>query len=287
MQILIGKWMLASVVLVAASGAALAQTTVQEQPPVAVTSTGGSTQVESRLVNSFSSFAGSDENARSLVTGLRQGSAITLSPTGGEGPVSGESVTFTPATRPMGYGNVRIALALAQEQLAQNGVTQPTPDQIRAALAGGTIASGTGEPGTTARLAGVLQMRADGMGWGQIANSMGVKLGAVMSGRTSTQAAFQSSSASTNATSTRGVGTGTGTATASGAINGRGNGVSAQSGLRPGTGIVTATGSSATGASAGVRAYGGGGSSGGVATAAGAAARGGNGQALAKGHVRN
>jgi len=249
-------------------------------------------QPQARLVSGFSGFAGSEQNARSLVTGLRQGNAITLNATGTEGSGAGESVTFTPATRPMGYGNVRIALALAQEQLAQNGITQPTPDQIRAALAGGTLASGVGEPGTTTRLQGVLQMRADGMGWGRIAQSMDVKLGAVMSGRTGAQAATTPTAPSADTGSTRaasaggaGITTAAGTASA-GITHGRGNSPSAQSGPRPGAGIVTASGSPAAGISAGARAHGGG-SGGSVATAAGVAARGSNGQALAKGHARN
>ena len=115
------------------------------------------------------------------MTGLRQGSEINLHPDGAQPLPNGNSVSFTPSTRPMGYGNVRIALSLAREQLAQNGVTQPTPEQLKVALEGGTLTTG---PGTTTQLPGVLQMRADGMGWGRIAQSMGVKLGPVLTGRT-------------------------------------------------------------------------------------------------------
>ena len=184
--------------------AAGAQTQDTVNPPPATTTTstpvttrgGGGSPTEARLVSSFSDWAGSDANARSLVTGLRQGSEITLTtsaptptPSGG-GTGTATIVTtgtaFTPPTRPMGYGNVRIALSLAREQLAQSGITEPTPAQIQAALMGPapTPATGTGSNATVTQFPGVLQMRADGMGWGQIANSMGVKLGQVMSGRT-------------------------------------------------------------------------------------------------------
>ena len=111
-----------------------------------------------------------------LVTGVLSAGSLS----GGQ---AGASTTFTPPTRPMGYGNVRIALLLAREQLAQAGITQPTPEQLAAALMGGTVTNGTGATSTTTDFPGVLQMRADGMGWGRIANSMGVKLGHVMSGR--------------------------------------------------------------------------------------------------------
>jgi hypothetical protein len=112
-------------------------------------------QSESRLVERYETLAGSDANAKSLVTGLRDGTQVTLS----DGKTT---ATFTPPTGKMGNGNVNIALALAQESLKQQGITNPTPDQLKTALSG------------------VLQQRADGKGWGQIANSMGVKLGDVV-----------------------------------------------------------------------------------------------------------
>ncbi len=75
----------------------------------------------------------------------------------------------------MGYGNVNIALALAREDLAKLGITNPTPEQLAAALNGGDIKTATG----TVTMAGVLAQRQSGMGWGQIANGMGVKLGSL------------------------------------------------------------------------------------------------------------
>ena len=143
----------------------------------------GDPQAEARIISSFLVFAGSEANALSLVAGLRQGSEITLTgPANGGQP--GAATRFTPPTRPMGYGNVRISLALAREQLARLGVTRPTPSQIKAVLAGGGVASRVSGRATPFLLPGVLQMRAGGMGWAKIADTMGVPLGPAMSGIT-------------------------------------------------------------------------------------------------------
>jgi hypothetical protein len=112
-------------------------------------------QSESELVNRYTALAGSDANAKSLVDGLRDGTQVTLS-------AGGSSTTFTPPTSKMGNGNVNIALALTDASLKQQGITSPTSDQLKSALND------------------VLQQRASGKGWGEIANSMGFKLGDVM-----------------------------------------------------------------------------------------------------------
>jgi hypothetical protein len=127
----------------------------------------------SRLVARFSTFAGSTANADSLVEGLRTGTAITLVDSSGM-----TKTTFTPPTRPMGWGNVKIALALAQAELAHAGITHPTPADIEAALNGGTVVNGK----TSTTFAGILVQRADGMGWGQIAHADDLNLGAVVRG---------------------------------------------------------------------------------------------------------
>jgi hypothetical protein len=112
-------------------------------------------QSETRLVDEYKSFAGSDANAKSLVEGLRDGKQVTLA--------SGTTTTtFTPPTHKMGNGNVNIALALTEAKLKEQGITSPTPDQLKNTLSG------------------ILQQRADGKGWGEIANGMGMKLGDVM-----------------------------------------------------------------------------------------------------------
>ena len=140
---------------------------------------GAEPQAQARLVADFSAFAGSDSNARSLVKGLRQGSEINLAAGGRAGPAT----QFTPPTRPMDFGNVRIALVLAREQLAQFGITRPNPAQLKAVLVGGGVASRTNERvATPVLLPGVLQMRAGGMGWQPIASRMGVTLAQAMNG---------------------------------------------------------------------------------------------------------
>lgn len=164
------KWNLFVIGTLFASSLVVAQTTqttgTATAPPPATSGV-----VSGKLASEFSGWAGSPENADSLVRGLRTGGAITLTSTGADGTVT--TTTFVPPTRPMGYGNIRIALLLAKTQLASQGITDPTAAQLQGALIG---TSGS-------QMQGILQMRASGMGWGQIANSMGVKLGAVVSGK--------------------------------------------------------------------------------------------------------
>jgi transcriptional regulator len=126
-----------------------------------------------RLGDRFEAFAGSEENGEALVKALHDGTAVTLTTT-----VNGETttVTFTPSTGQMSYGNVSLALALAQEQLLKLGITQPTAAEIQAALAGGSVTTGTGSTAVTTQLTGVLILRGQGQGWGQIAQSLGVSL---------------------------------------------------------------------------------------------------------------
>ena len=89
------------------------------------------------LVDKYTTLAGSKDNARILVDGLR-------------------------TNEKLGNGEVNIALSLAEAKLAEQNVAEPTAAQLEAAL----------EP--------ILQMRADGKGWGAIANSLGFRLGDVM-----------------------------------------------------------------------------------------------------------
>ena len=152
------------------AGAALAQTTVSGSTSGITTAAGGSGTSAvylNRTETRFGGFTGSPENTDSLASGLRTGSEVTL--TG-----SGETVTFTPPTKPMGYGNVTRAMDLAQRDLAAAGFTQPTPTQIEIAMMGGTI---TRTDGTVATFDGVLALRSQGMGWGKIAHTIGVHPG--------------------------------------------------------------------------------------------------------------
>lgn len=223
--------------------------------PVTTTATPATaSNPNSKLVASFTDLAGSKDNASSLVNGLRTGGAITLVdplpppvpqplPAGsGSTKIAPVSTTFLPGTKPMGYGNIRIALSLARTQLASQGITNPTALQLQGALIG-TPAGATGTATT-----GVLQMRASGMGWGQIANSMGVKLGAVMSGKqalpvasarpaTGVTTAAGVSSTKANSSMTRGSGGGVVT----------GAGISGAGSAHGKSGVVTAAGGVAGG----------------------------------------
>jgi hypothetical protein len=226
--------LLASLALAMASPLAFAQTTTGETAPT-TSQPATATTPESKLAAQFTDLAGSRENAASLVSGLRTGSAITLTdPVAPSGSTPGTAgTTFTAPTKPMGYGNVRIALNLAKAQLASQGITNPTPEQLQTALVG---AAG---PGGTGTQSGILQMRADGMGWGKIANSMGVKLGAVMSGKQTWPAP---GSTTTTASGSSGVTTAAGS-------TGKGSGVTTAAGHSGGkhSGITTAAGSSVRG----------------------------------------
>ena len=85
-----------------------------------------------------------------------------------------QPASFTPPTGNMGYGNVDIALNLAQQQLAKAGFTQPTPTQIRASLMGGQVSTCGG---VKTDLQGILVLRANSKdGWGRIASKLGLVL---------------------------------------------------------------------------------------------------------------
>ena len=144
----------------------------------------GGSKVVDKLSAEFGSFLGADSGA--VVTGLRNGTPISLTrttprTTAGASPVR-TTTTINPPTGKMGFGNVFISLALAKQQLSQAGITQPTPTQLQAALLGGTITTGSGTTATTTKLQGILTMRSQHMGWGQIAQKLGFKLGPVVSG---------------------------------------------------------------------------------------------------------
>lgn len=163
----------------------------------------------------------------------------------------------------MGHGNVFISLALAKQQLNQMGISQPTPEQLQAALTGGTITTGTGATATTTQLQGILTMRSEGMGWGQIAQQQGTKLGPVISGLKSANQQMTTTSASSTGTqstsSSSGIVSG-GEKSHGQAVSGKhssGKGIVSGSGRPAGTGnaygkgIVTGSGQAARGNSSG------------------------------------
>ena len=114
---------------------------------------------EKRLVEKYDRFAGSDRNARELVEGLRNDSQIDLTK-------GGKTTSFKPATDKMGYGNVDLALSLAKASLAEHGIRNPTPEQIKAALNGGAITTKSGQRVDASRRAEAARER-HGMGPGR------------------------------------------------------------------------------------------------------------------------
>jgi len=275
----------------------------------------GDGKVVDKISGDFSSFLGSDSKA--VVTGLRYGTPIKLTTTTTTGstpitppptsttpgtttpPVTTTTTVINPPTGKMGFGNVYISLALAKQQLGQMGITQPTPEQLKAALMGGTITTGTGTGTTTGtgtatgttmtktELPGILTMRSQNMGWGQIAHKLGFKLGPVVSAmKHSNQSMTVASSSSQGSGVVSGSGQSTGS-TESGIVSSggkphgnSGHGASGKSGS--GQGIVSGSGKSVGGAG---HAYGH--NKGGIVTGSGQVAgtsAGGHGNSQAKGH---
>ena len=219
------------------------------------TASQGQTNVINKISSDFRSFLGSDSTA--VVSGLRNGTPIpltstttTASPTPGF-PVTTTTTTITPPTGQMGFGNVYISLALAKQQLSTLGITQPTPEQLQAALTGGTITqtTGTGATATTTTtdLQGILTMRSQNLGWGQIAQKLGFKLGPVIAGMKSANhnlasAATASSKGSSVATASGKTG-GSDGGIVSGSGKSHGNsGQGVGGGKSSGNGIVSASG---------------------------------------------
>ena len=134
-------------------------------------------QVAARIAASATVLAGSEANAMALVLALHRGTPATLKYPNG-------NVTLTPATKAMGWGSVKAALALAQAQLQQLGISKPDAHQLLASLNGGTVKRGDG---AAVALSGVLAMRAHGMSWAQITQEGGTKVSTVISAMKQTQ----------------------------------------------------------------------------------------------------
>jgi hypothetical protein len=207
------------------SAAAMAQTATDLNNQATQMNTLAATQGQTKVINKtssdFSSFLGSDSTA--VVTGLRNGTPInltrtqtTINPTTGAPVTTTTTTTITPPTGQMGHGEVYISLALAKQQLGTMGITEPTPEQLQAAMTGGSITQTTTDPTTglqvtkTTEMQGILTMRSQNMGWGKIAQELGTKLGPVMSGM---KRANQSLATTTNATAKGSAATSTTTST--------------------------------------------------------------------------
>ena len=231
-----------SILMACCLAAAFSGAQAQETSDGAATSTvGTSSTTEAQLAAEFAGFLGGKEQAGAVVSGLRQGTAFDLTtettttdPATNQTTTSTSTTTIEPPTGTMGYGNVRITLRLAQAQLNQMGITEPTPEQLSAVLLGGGI-NGT-------QVDGILAMRADGMGWGQIAQKYGMTVGQIMgkgvglSNQTATSAQPKASRTSTSGTAS--------SAKSSASSQVRANGY-IPSGKPAGSGIVTGMGGSA------------------------------------------
>lgn len=140
-----------------------------------------------RLAERYTELAGSPEAATELVNQLRGGEdfiiteEVTTTTTNADGTTTTTTSTVERTVvnpnGPMGYGEVNITLAMAQA-LVDGGVYA----DLESALTG-TSTTVTNEDGTTTTTVegGVLAMRADGMGWGQIAKELGFNLGTLVS----------------------------------------------------------------------------------------------------------
>jgi len=183
-------------------------------PNFAQTSSGSSTPA-TNISNEYSYFL-KNVDSKQDVNDLRNGQWTTTT----TDPKTNATTTTTEAlpTGKMGYGNVRISLALAQESLRQQNIMQPTSEQLHTALVGGQMVPG--DSMTT----GILQMRAEGMGWGQIAQKYNVKLGQLMSGK---QPVSTTTTTSTNSSTT---------------VTGKGNGKAFSGSESQENGIVSASG---------------------------------------------
>jgi len=204
------------------AGAAPAQTVVSGSSSGITTAAGGggtSAIYLKRTETRFGGFTGSPENTESLAQGLRTGSEVTLTGAGGE------TAVFTPPTKPMGYGNVTRAMDLAQRDLAAAGITDPTPTEIQIALMGGSFSRTAGGVTTQYSSEGVLTLRSQGMGWGQIAHTIGVHPGMGKSATMALPAPTPTSTSTTTAAGSSTVSGGkSGIVTAGGGSASHGNG---------------------------------------------------------------
>ena len=167
-----------------ATAPAFAQDSATETGTDATEVTETSSVPQDRLVDRYSEAAGSEEAAAGLVTSLRAGDDLTLTETTTTTTTNPDGTTTTTTSTsdvvidnpngPMGWGEVDKALGIA-EKLVEDGKFA----DLEAALAGAgdiTNPDGTVVEGS----AGILQLRADGMGWGQIAKEYDFKLGSVV-----------------------------------------------------------------------------------------------------------
>ena len=200
--------------------------------------TKGSGAVTGKIAADFQSFAGSKENSTALVTGLRNGSEDHAQ----RRPASHRRRSLRRPSR-WATATSRPRSSLAKYQLAQQGITNPTPEQLKTALNGGTITYN----GKTVEYQGVLQMRADGMGWGQIAQQLRDQARTGRERHEGTERAHRNAACRQACDRIEYL---TGATTATGAERGGRRRLTTDRGASGGKGIVTASGSSTAGGAA-------------------------------------
>ena len=183
-------------VLFAALAAALfaaAPALAQDAPPDTVET--DAAVPKDRLVDAYAGtlFAGDEVAAGDAITALRTGGDFTVvttttqqakNPDGTlatnpDGSPKMETVTVESvvanANGPMGWGEVDHSLGLAQA-LVDGGKAASFDEALLGTATTTTVTNPDGTTTTTTSYSGgVLQMRADGMGWGQIAKELGFK----------------------------------------------------------------------------------------------------------------
>ena len=131
-----------------------------------------SAQVEdtdaARLAARFLHLAGTEENAMALVLALRTGSMVQLAPASTRAGAVPEMVSLEVPTAPMAWNDVRVTLLNTQDQLIRAGIMKPTLEELQAALLGGEVTTIDGAP---MFMRGVLQLRAEGLSWLDIARA--------------------------------------------------------------------------------------------------------------------
>lgn len=166
-----------------------------------------------RLVDRYSGAEGFPEDVTEIVTDLRTGGDFTTTTTetkpvlnadgtqatNPDGSLKFETVTTTETIEntngPMGWGEVNITLGLA-EKMISSGQAESLEDALA-----GTPDIVNPDGTTTEGTAGILDLRADGMGWGQIAKELGFKLGSVIGkGKTPTTSDEESDDGTTETT---------------------------------------------------------------------------------------
>lgn len=184
--------------LLMATQSTQAQTIAVAAPPATTapaTATNGTTI--GRLSAAYAPSIGSTHEARAVVEAMRAGKDVT---------VAGTTVAGTGKT--MGFGNIDIAMSLAKSQVGPNA----TSAEFLGALDG------------------VMGQRASGLGWGEIAKSMGVTVGQVMGASKGAKSADPARSGKSGGSSAAGNaggkndGNGNGNGNAGGNGNGGGSG---------------------------------------------------------------